>query len=128
VISVFHHPYAWLSTENGRTFRKYAEENSDIILTGHEHEGVAYTKQAFTGENTTHLEGGVLQDSQYRETSTFNLLLIDTTDKKFRVEQYEWKRDLYTRYFQSEWRPFLRGKFLLRNEFPISSSFLKELN
>ncbi len=128
VIGVFHHPYAWLSTENRRAFRKYVEENSDIILTGHEHEGVAYTKEAFTGENTTHLEGGVLQDSQYKEISTFNLLVIDTTEKKFRVEQYEWKRDLYTRYLQSEWKPFIRGKLLLRNTFQISSSFLKDLN
>jgi calcineurin-like phosphoesterase family protein len=128
VISVFHHPYSWLPVDNAHLFRKHAEENSDIILTGHEHEGTAYTKEAFTGENTTHLEGGVLQDSQYKEISTFNLLLIDTDEKKFRVEQYQWKGDLYTRYFQSDWRPFIRGKLFLRNEFPISSRFVGELN
>jgi predicted MPP superfamily phosphohydrolase len=128
VVSAFHHPYTWFLADNGRAFRKYVEENSDIILTGHEHEGTAYTKQAFTGENTTHLEGGVLQDSQYKGVSTFNILLIDTTERKFRVEQYEWKADIYTRYFQSEWKSFIRGKILLRNEFPISTSFLADLN
>jgi len=128
VVSTFHHPYTWLLAGNGRAFRKYVEENSDIILTGHEHEGTAYTKYAFSGENTTHLEGGVFQDSQYKEVSTFNVLLIDTTERKFRVEQYEWKTDIYTRYFQSEEKPFVRGKILLRNEFPISTSFLADLD
>jgi hypothetical protein len=125
---MFHHPYGWLPSQNARDLRKHVEKNSDIILTGHEHEGRAYRKEAFTGENTTYLEGGVLQDTQYKNVSTFNVMLVDLQDRRFRVEQYEWSDDFYTRYFQSPWKSFVRGKLLLRNTFPISDHFLGELN
>jgi len=46
VITMFHHPYGWLPANNARDLRKHVEENSDILLTGHEHEGSAYSKEA----------------------------------------------------------------------------------
>lgn len=128
VVTMFHHPYGWLPSGNARSLRKHAEENSDVILTGHDHEGNAFTKEAFSGENTTYLEGGALQDTQYKNVSTFNLLLIDLDQRRLKVEQYEWSEDLYKPYFQSSWKPFLRGTLFLRNTFPISSRFLGDLN
>jgi hypothetical protein len=128
VVTMFHHPYGWLPSPNAQALRKHAEENSDVILTGHEHEGNAFSKEAFNGEKTTYLEGGVLQDTQYKNVSTFNLLLIDLDQRRLKVEQYKWSGDLYTQYFQSSWKPFLRGTLFLRNAFPISSRFLGELN
>ena len=84
---MFHHPYGWLPANNARDLRKHVEENSDILLTGHEHEGCAYAKEAFTGENITYLEGGVLQDIR-ENVSTFNVMLVELGNRRFRVEQY----------------------------------------
>lgn len=39
VLSVFHHPYGWFQPDNARAFRRAVETSSDIVLTGHEHDG-----------------------------------------------------------------------------------------
>ena len=55
-------------------------------------------------------------------------MLVELGNRRFRVERSEWSGDLYTKYFQSAWRPFISGKLLLRNTFPINNRFLGELN
>jgi len=60
-ITLFHHPYNWLTPTNGRAFRERVQEVSDLILTGHEHETALRTQRGIDGEVNMYLEGGALQ-------------------------------------------------------------------
>lgn len=52
VLSAFHHPYAWLQPENARTFRRVIETASDVVFTGHEHDGEVYAKNLGDGRHS----------------------------------------------------------------------------
>src|SRR5207244_1418905 len=59
-ITIFHHPYNWMRPEDGREFRKFVESTSDLVLTGHEHDGTVYSR--VSSESTTnYVEGAALQ-------------------------------------------------------------------
>jgi hypothetical protein len=94
VITLFHHPYPWLETSNGREFRKKVEAMSDIILTGHEHDITFRTQETSEGERNTYIEGGVLQE-RGDEKSDFNVLVIDTETKKQKYLHASWKTSRY---------------------------------
>jgi predicted phosphodiesterase len=46
-ISIFHHPYHWLESNNIRQFKELLTDSSDYILTGHEHTPSAKKKLIF---------------------------------------------------------------------------------
>jgi hypothetical protein len=86
-ITMMHHPYGWLAPENARALRGRIEEVSDIVLTGHEHHMGARAVKAAAGETNFYIEGGVLQDSEDSEVSTFNLLLLDLDSQKQKLSR-----------------------------------------
>ncbi len=94
VITLFHHPYPWLETCNGREFRKKVESISDIILTGHEHDVTFRTQESTEGERNTYIEGGVLQEKETKK-SEFNVLIIDTEAKKQKFLNASWNVSRY---------------------------------
>jgi len=96
VCSVFHHPYLWFDVENGRAFRRFIEENSDIILTGHEHELDQISQKKISGTQNEFLNGGRLQGDEYSE-SKFQVLIIDTNVNAFQCVQFSWMGDKYTK-------------------------------
>ena len=49
VISVLHHPYNWITSNNARELRAALDRRSDLILTGHEHDHTAYSKRSVFG-------------------------------------------------------------------------------
>ena len=57
VITLLHHPYNWFEANNARTLRTALERTSDLILTGHEHDGVWYRKISPSGEVVHYTEG-----------------------------------------------------------------------
>ena len=57
-LTMFHHPYNWIEANNAGAFRTILESNSDIILTGHEHEANQYLKDYGGGYKNEYIEGG----------------------------------------------------------------------
>lgn len=57
ILTIMHHPYNWFDAENSRDLKNHVNSNSDIVLTGHEHEEGAYTTVTFSGENISYIEG-----------------------------------------------------------------------
>jgi hypothetical protein len=53
---VIHHPYNWFNADNAREIRAELENQSDLILTGHEHDAGAFTKTTYDGEHNEYLE------------------------------------------------------------------------
>ncbi len=63
VICLMHHPNYWFKEDYKRELQRKIEEYSNLVLTGHEHEGDYYEVKKPLSTNTSYLEGLVLQDS-----------------------------------------------------------------
>jgi len=119
VCSVFHHPYLWFDVENGRTFRRFIEQTSDIILTGHEHEMDQISQKKISDTQNDYLNGGRLQGDDCSE-SKFQVQIIDTSDNTTQCVQFSWMDDKYTKTGESEQAPLRRldvGTYLNNPEF-----------
>jgi predicted MPP superfamily phosphohydrolase len=79
VVSLFHHPYNWLESVNARAFRTSIERNSDLILTGHEHEFDQYVKtNRVSGETNEYIEGAVLRVRQALALKNLEKMVMGT--------------------------------------------------
>ena len=123
VVALLHHPFNWYSPDNARELRQCLEDHADIILTGHEHVSGAYRRQMSTGEQNEYLEGGVLQDSDQPNNSSFNVVLLDIDKKEQQTHHFLWRGDLYSSEGEPYWRPFERNKRLTRTQFQFSDEF-----
>jgi hypothetical protein len=122
-ITVFHHPYNWLEAINARAFRSRVEEVSDLILTGHEHEGGVFRRVPDGAVVNDYIEGHVLQDSHDREKSAFNVIVIDFSDRSFEVVQYGWVTDYYKASGSPDKRQFSNHSKSLVGAFEPSDRF-----
>lgn len=124
VVSMLHHPYSWFENNNARTLRHSIESYSDLILTGHEHDGDHYKKSKDSGETNEYLEGEVLQDYESPSKSGFNLLVIDIDGKTQEFFHFVINKSGYYEPDQPAInKPLLRNINRLRNEFLLKESF-----
>jgi hypothetical protein len=128
VISAVHHPQNWYFPENGRDIGKVLEENSDLILTGHEHVSTASKKEDFDGNVTQYIEGGVLQKSDDSGKSQFNFIMFNLNSKLQKLVRYSWTKTYYTSIYETEWSTFDRSKSLNKSPFLLSKEFSVYLN
>lgn len=128
-VSVLHHPYNWLQSENARALMKHVEEVSDVILTGHEHDQTYRVRSGAGGEKNQYIEGGVLQESWHESVSTFNALLLDLESKKQKFFHFEWYGDMYVPTLGSDenWDELQVNKLLARRDFEVSERFKEYL-
>jgi predicted MPP superfamily phosphohydrolase len=120
-VSVFHHPYNWLRANNAKIFRNHIEATSHLILTGHEHESECYAKTKHDGKNTHYFEGGVLNDTNDSEISSFNVILLDLEKRQQRFYHFEWDSEIYSKFEESNWTPIsinsaIEGEIFRPNE------------
>ena len=124
VITMFHHPYNWFESNNSRAIRSSIESTSDIVMTGHEHDGLQYTRRYPSGDHIEYLEGGVLQDILTPNSSSFNALIVDLENKQYTQFQFDLNMD-ENLYFPKMLgvNQFLRNKKRLRSGFEINDKF-----
>ena len=127
-VSLFHHPFHWLNPVNRREFATHIHNTSDFYLTGHEHE-FSQSKIDDLDENTVyHIEGSVLQDSENKFESEFNLIGFDIEKESFKVERYFWNNDKYQLQSEKEeWKNYKRGKLKLKTKYNTSIGFMKKI-
>jgi hypothetical protein len=123
---MLHHPYNWLAASNGRDLRRLIEATSDIVLTGHEHESCAYTKDLFPAGSVQCFEGAVLQGGT-ADLSAFSLLHIDTSVAVSRISEFSWKSGMYQSAAASDWEPLNRNEFLTGSSFRNKAEFDRHL-
>lgn len=128
IVTVFHHPYNWFESTNGRSFRSKIESFSDLILTGHEHEGDHYFKERTSGERTEYLEGGVLQDRKKPDYSLFNTITIDVEGELQQLRFHSWQDDKYITESETSWIVFQRNRYRLKHEFQLFEKFTNFLS
>ena len=140
VVTVQHHPFNWLESNNARILKKKIEKIADVMLTGHEHDSSRRTQFIDSSEIVTHIEGAMLQDSADTATSQFNAIVINTSDKRQKFVYFSWseheKLYLPSRTagcntdvsLQLEWEDLPLNKARKNLVFEIDSSFKKFLD
>lgn len=126
VISAFHHPYNWLQPTNGRLFRHLIEANSDVVMTGHEHDPVVYVKENADSATTQYVEGGVLQGKNERD-SGFNVIVLDTDAATYEPFICRWTGDIYEASTTGT-RQFVRNKLIRKSIFRHNCEFQRLLD
>lgn len=90
VITVMHHSPEWYSENSKHKLLKYINDNTDILLCGHEH--VNLESNNYINENkVTKICGGPLSPGN---ESIFNCILIDTIKEIFITYRYSWNDEL----------------------------------
>ena len=127
-IACFHHPLHWFQPEEVRNFRNHIENTADFYFTGHEHVNSESMKSDLKGNFTYYIEGDVLQDSDSKTNSGFNIINIDLAVTKFHIQNYKWNGKMYEESEKkSEIHSYTRGVSLVNNKFSISETFLEVL-
>ncbi|PWI28890.1 hypothetical protein DI383_14385 [Flavobacteriaceae bacterium LYZ1037] len=128
-ISCFHHPLHWLNPENQRLFRSHIEKSSDFYFTGHEHIDTKSVKNNLDGNYIYHIEGDVLQDSDSKQISGFNLINIDIENEKLQIKNYKYRGDKYIEASDNnKFHSFKRGAVTINNPFKLKKTFKNELD
>jgi len=109
IVTLMHHPYTWLESDNGLKLQKHLDKATDIVMTGHVHVESAYTKTNLNGENSEYISGGVLQDSKNPNASAFNIVVCDTERKSQQVIQFSWSDGIYRPQNEPRQIPFVRN-------------------
>lgn len=129
VLSVFHHPYNWMPAGTYRRFRSLAEESSDLILTGHEHEADHYQKYSFTGEVNEYLEGAVFQEHGRDDRAGFHAIYVDLSIQKQRAISFWWSKDRFIpSHHSDDWVGYKRGSRGGKRDFDLCDEFTKWLD
>ncbi len=94
-ISVFHHPYNWLSANNYRAFQAFIERSSNIALCGHEHEQrIARVSSTATGD-TDYLHAPAFSDPEVIANG-FAMLTLDFDQSEQTVTTFTWQGSRFT--------------------------------
>jgi hypothetical protein len=123
-ISLFHHSYVWLDSNNHLSFRNHIERTSDIAIMGHQHVPHNFYKLNFTGERILYIEGGALQDISFPHRSEFIVLMFDFDTREEMSVQFTWNKSvsMYDRKEEMPWRKLSTNK-KIRSELVVSDDF-----
>ncbi len=123
-ISIQHHSFGWFSPDNSRSLKKYLEKTSSLIITGHDHVGSAGIKSDFESDNTELIEGLVLQDSNDKSKSGFNVLKFNFIEKSHCVKSVELNdENIYEGKLIKDWFLFEDLRGVDRSRTFLSESF-----
>jgi Calcineurin-like phosphoesterase len=123
-VTIFHHPYGWLSPDNSRELQKRIELISDLVLTGHEHDGNSYRRFSRAGDETNYVEGAALGAEGI---TGFNFVVVNLLANTNQIYQFSWQKDLFVP-GNSEAKVFTRKQSLISSRFENNSDFSKQLN
>jgi hypothetical protein len=127
-LTAMHHPFPWFNNTTRRDLQSRIENVSDIVFTGHEHAHTRRLQVLSTGEVNQFIEGAALQDHEGNDASSFNALVLDTTNRRQRFIRFEWNGDLYARLSDGSWEDFQVNRLRARGEFKLRPEFEKRLD
>lgn len=124
-VALFHHPYNWINAANYRALKGFVEKETDLILTGHEHEAGLSRRESFEGERMDYSEAPALGGANDSE-SGFQLFSRDPSQSDQMVRRFAWSGQ---RYAETDCRAFTLSRNRARpaNPFTLSSDFRDEL-
>ncbi len=130
-ISIFHHPTSWFTPSGEQNHRKefqsFIEDNSSIIIYGHEHEEQhKKSTELFSEKETLYISGRLLQNHSNKADSGFQILTIDIKEKAGEVYNYLWDTDLYKLDFKKYFT--LNAEHYGHKRFKHNIEYLKRIN
>lgn len=94
-IAIIHHPYNWFENTNSRSLRDCIEDINDIVLTGHEHTSSSRIVRPEHNDQTCYIDGAVLHESKNNSKSAFNLIEIETFERKVIKIEFQLVNETY---------------------------------
>ncbi len=94
-ISAFHHPYSWLNPDTKNELIRAFEDNSDIILSGHEHEFIDNEIHNHTTNNITNYYQGSLFSQPSNDFSEFNVFEYNFESNMISPISIKWHDGIY---------------------------------
>jgi predicted MPP superfamily phosphohydrolase len=128
VVTMFHHPYNWLTPNSGRAFRNAVEQLSDIVLSGHEHIHSERQQKSGIGATNLYLEADALNDTANPEKSGFNVIVVDLDKRQQKVVNFSWSQDIYVPGAEPAWSDYQGNKLRLAESFVLRNDFSVYLN
>ncbi|MBU1800542.1 MAG: metallophosphoesterase [Bacteroidetes bacterium] len=130
-ISVFHHPVSWFTPNgeqnNRKEFQRFIEENSSLILYGHEHvEGHRKETEFLIEKETLYFSGKVLQNHSNSKDSGFQTIKINVENKTGEINNYLWDSDLFRLDFSKTFK--LNGEIYGHKRFKHNLEYIKRIN
>lgn len=106
-VLVMHHPINWFNQNIYAGYRKFLRSRATMIVSGHEHiSAVAEIDDADAGSSVS-IEGHVLQEHKGSLSGTgFNVIEIDTSDRKYQVHRLEYRSPGYIAREQAAWHDY----------------------
>lgn len=101
-VAVFHHPYNWLNAENQRLLKQFVENETDIVLTGHEHDPAADRHLTIKGQGLDYLSAPAFDDPKTPHNG-FQLLVVDFQRARQQVCQFQWDGVRFTEVQTADW-------------------------
>ncbi len=129
-IAVLHHPYDWYRRDNAKDFKRLLESRCDIVFTGHEHNPDIIKQTRRTIEQNLYVEGGILQDPDDSENSSFNMIKLRPENQTFLCTTFKWNGKSYEQITEFYEHRYLRLRQPLMNELEIRNewnSWLEEI-
>lgn len=104
-VTVLHHPLNWYSQSNYRAFRSFLHRLSDIILTGHEHQGAGREIDDGDDGRCIYIEGEALQTSNAAR-SGFNIITVNTETREYQYETLHLTGGRYEAEAPTQWESY----------------------
>jgi UDP-2,3-diacylglucosamine pyrophosphatase LpxH len=127
-IAILHHPLNWYSQATYRPFRKLVRTLAQIVITGHEHEQNVGENLDAESEQSTYVEGGVLQAHDHKTPPSFNVIELDLDGQQYVCELHSWNGTLFTPREVAAWQDYRQLPKKRRNELVLSDEFSKQLD
>ncbi|MFA6180235.1 MAG: metallophosphoesterase [Candidatus Methylopumilus sp.] len=123
-ILVVHHPLNWFSQNIYRPFRTFVRKVSNVIISGHEHQGNVGVITDADSDASAFVEGCVLQgDKKDLSDSSFNLIILDLGLGQFSSTRYNWNGRLYSSTEEGSWADYHDLPAKRINPFAIEAEF-----
>ena len=116
-VAMLHHPLNWFVPVNARHLRTHLDRTCDVLLTGHEHVATRLKRTNDVGAEVFQLEGAVLQDSDSKASTGFNIIWLDIPGRRQMNVTYSWIGTLYKEAKKPTWIPFARNPLLAQQAF-----------
>ncbi len=126
-VGVLHHPYGWYSQRNQGKFRAFMQGLSDIIFTGHEHDGKASVTDDLIRGECAYIEGAALYERS-SGASGFNIVVLDLLGQRFQYAVYEWREPRYEPRQDGEWMDYRQMPKRSPGELDFSPAYQRQLS
>ncbi len=126
-VSVFHHPYNWLDSNNYRLLKDAVEQTSDFVFTGHEHVQGGGAVERFSGEQLHYVEAAAFNENGLGDASAFSVVVLDLDSGEQRLEEFRWDRDLYVSRLQQSWGVIIKNPARERHLLKLNPATIEQL-